>query len=278
MTNTRSTGLRSTSLIFSGVLAALLGCEPAPKPQTADSGSPTNQIGSQQPKQESESDKLQKADISILFIGNSHTYFYDMPTLVAQMIEHHHPEKKVYAKLLRVEFLEQVGNNPYYRKELESHPWNFVVLQAQKISMSGKYDYSKQEGIDFAKLAKSCGATVCFYSEWGREGVEGDGQTIEKIYDAMAQAAEVTLAPVGRAWDIALAEQPDLPLYSGDGNHQSTTGAFLTAAVFCGQLTGESPASLASFEHESLDLSTREFLAKAAAKALAPKAVGSNQP
>ncbi len=186
-------------------------------------------------------------------------------------MEHQHSEKKVYSKTVGVEFLEEVGNDPMYRKELESQPWNFVVLQAQKISMSGKYEYSKQEGIDFAKLAKSRGATVYFYSEWGRRGVDGDGATIEKIYESMAQAADVSLAPVGRAWDIALAEKPDLAMYAVDGNHQSEIGAFLTAAVFCGQLTGESPASLGAFDYQPIDKNTREFLASAAAKALTIK-------
>ncbi len=193
------------------------------------------------------------------------------------MMEHQHSEKKVYSKTVGVEFLEEVGNDPMYRKELESQPWNFVVLQAQKISMSGKYEYSKQEGIDFAKLAKSRGSAVYFYSEWGRRGVEGDGATIEKIYESMAQAADVSLAPVGRAWDIALAEKPDLAMYAVDGNHQSEIGAFLTAAVFCGQLTGESPASLGAFEYQPIDKSTREFLASAAAKALTIKDEDSKQ-
>jgi hypothetical protein len=86
----------------------------------------------------------------------------------------------------------------------------------------------------------------------------------------MARAAGVQVAPVGRAWDLALSRRPDLPLHSADGNHQSRLGAFLTACVLCGRLTGESPADLASFPYPGANEKDRRFLADAAAKALAP--------
>lgn len=213
-------------------------------------------------------EKQQTADIRILFIGNSHTQFHDVPKLVAQMIEHQKPKEKVYVRTLGVNFLDDIAANPAYKKELASQRWNFVVLQGQKISMSGKFDYSKKEGIDFAKLAQAHGATVYFFAEWGRKGIEGDGETIHKIYEAMAQTAKVSVAPVGRAWDLALGKQPDIPLYAADGNHESSQGAFLTAAVLCGQITGESPAVLESFDYRGLDKKNRVLLANAAATAL----------
>jgi len=61
-----------------------------------------------------------------------------------------------------------------------------------------------------------------------------------------------------------------LPLHAGDGNHQSPLGAFLTACVLVGRLTGESPAGLASFPYPETDEKDRKFLADAAAVALAP--------
>jgi hypothetical protein len=85
----------------------------------------------------------------------------------------------------------------------------------------------------------------------------------------MARDAGVRLAGVGRAWDIALAERAEMPLYDADGNHQSAAGAFLTAAFLCGKLTGESPAPLAAFPYPALADADRTFLADAAAKAVA---------
>jgi hypothetical protein len=151
---------------------------------------------------------------------------------------------------------------------LASRRWDFVILQAQKISMSGKYDYSTSEGIELAKRAKDGGATVLYFSEWGRAGVPDEGARTQKIYDQMAVEAGVGVAPVGRAWDIALGEQPDLPLHDKDGNHESADGAFLTACVLSGAITGKSPESLAGFDYPRLSDDVRAFLASAAARAL----------
>lgn len=218
---------------------------------------------------ESDPDKARSSDVSILFVGNSHTGSHDLPNLVCKMIQFQHPEKTTYSHVIGVAFLEDVARNPMVQDEIKSRPWKHVVLQAQKISVSGKQEYSRKEGIDIAKLAKGRGAAVVFYPEWGLKGVAGDGPRQEKVYIEMAREAGVTVAPVARAWDLALAARPELPLHDADGNHQSTTGAFLTACVLCGRITGESPAPLAGFPYPHVNEADRKFLAETAAKAIA---------
>ncbi len=255
------------------LLVSLVGCGPgkasAPLP-AANPGLPV--AGAAEPAgNHSDPAKVKSADVSALFIGNSHTLFHDIPDLVARMIRFRHPGKKVYTYTIGVSFLEEVARDPRAREEIDSRPWKFVILQAQKISMSGRYDYSKKEGIDFAQAAKARGATVFFYSEWGLKGVKGDGVRQEKIYQGMADAAGVRVARVGYAWDLALAKKPDLVLHASDGNHQSALGAFLTAALFYGLLTGESPATLAAFPYPGTDEDVRKLLATVAAGSLASK-------
>jgi hypothetical protein len=216
-------------------------------------------------------DQLRDADVSILFFGNSHTFMHDLPGLVRDLMIHANPgEKKVYVHLVTVGYLEDLATGPAGREALEAGPWKFVVLQAQKISMSGRYEYSRREGIDFAKLAKERGAQVVFFSEWGRKGIAADGERHEKVYREMAQAAGARVAAIGRAWDLALAERPDLALQAADGNHQSEVGAFLTACVLYGAVTGASPEALADFPYQGVQETDRAFLARTAARALAP--------
>ncbi len=247
--------------LFLAVSMLLSGCA---KPAPAISAKPMSDEHAAAPQR-------QDADVNALFIGNSHTGYHDLPELVGRLMEFSHPETSVLAVQFAIQFLEDAAQNPSCKAAIESRNWKYVILQAQKISMSGRYEYSTQEGIDLAKLAKSQGATVCYYSEWGRKGVADEGERTHKIYETMAKVAEVGVAPVGRAWDIALSERPDMKLHGPDGNHQSAIGAFLTACVLCGQLTGESPASLASFDYPGVNATDRKFLAEAAARALNPK-------
>ncbi len=215
--------------------------------------------------------QVKAADYSILFVGNSHTTAHDIPGLVAKMIRHRHPDKTVLTRTFGVMFLEDATNAPVIQDEVATRPWKQVVLQAQKISMSGKVDYSRAEGIGLAKAVKARGAEAVFYAEWGLQGKEGDGAKQEKVYLEMAEASGARVACVRRAWEKALAVQPDLPLYSGDGNHQAEPGAFVTAAVLFGVLTGESPTVLADFPYPNTDAATRKLLTDAAAEAVAVK-------
>ena len=129
--------------------------------------------------------KVRTADYSILFVGNSHTTMYDMPNLVCKMIRFRHPMKTTYSHTIPVAFLEDLARNPRSREEVEKRSWKYVVLQAQKISVSGKHNYSRTEGIDFAKFAKTRGAAVYFSPSGnsrtsratgrGAESIRGDG-------------------------------------------------------------------------------------------------------
>jgi hypothetical protein len=138
------------------------GCPRSPAPAVSSAG-------------RSDPEKVRSADVSILFVGNSHTSMHDVPKLVCDMIRFRHPDKTTYAHTLNVAFLEDVARDPRYRDEIESREWKFVVLQAQKISVSGKHDYSRAEGIEFARAAKARGATVYFFCEWGLKGVPDNG-------------------------------------------------------------------------------------------------------
>src|SRR5262249_37575121 len=123
-------------------------------------------------------------------------------------------------------------------------------------------------GIDYAKAAKDRGSQVIFFCEWGLKDVPGDGATQEKVYQELATASAARVAPIARAWDLALAERPEMPLHFSDGNHQSAVGAFLTGCVLFAEVTGESPMALAEFPYSAASDADRHFLAGIAAKAL----------
>jgi hypothetical protein len=268
-----------SNIAFIALVLLLAGCSQK-KPTGLDSAPQSDGAGGNGPApimavgvgpttDRSDLEKVRSADFSVLFVGNSHTYMHDLPGLVGKMIQHLHPGSTVYSHVLGVGFLEDASRNPRCREEIEQRPWKHVVLQAQKVSTSGRFDYSRKEGIDLARQARTRGAAVHFFSEWGLKGDPDNGPRHERIYQEMARAADARVAPVGRAWDLALSERPELALHGSDGNHQSEIGAFLTACVLAGRLSGKSPAPLASFPYPQVNEKDRKFLADAATKAVA---------
>jgi hypothetical protein len=208
--------------------------------------------------------EFQDADISVLYFGNSHTSLHDVPGRGERMILFRRPSKTCFTRYIPCGFLDDSNHRPDMLEAIQKHPWKYVVLQAQKISSSGKYRYSQKEGIALAKAAKDRGANVYYFSEWGRRDVPRDGVVQESIYQEMADAAGVHIAPVGRAWDLALERKPSLPLHDPDGNHQSSLGAFLTGCVFYGLFTDSDPLELVDFEYPIASKEDRRIMATAA--------------
>lgn len=244
------------AILLATLVALVAGCEPA------------GLAGEKTSVSISEAEKVRTADVSILFVGNSHTTMHDLPKLIGEMLRFRQPKKTYYSQVFEVGFLEDAVQDGRCKKLIESAPWKFLVLQAQKESRSGRFEYSTAEGIELAKLGKARGSTVCFYSEWGVKGVAGHGARIEKIYGKMAAASAAQVAPVGRAWELALSKQAKLELYSEDGNHQSALGAFLTACVLFAKITGEDSSTLAAFPYRA-SKADRKLLAEQAARAIA---------
>jgi hypothetical protein len=246
-------------IAFVMTLLAIVGCDSA-KPSVAPPVDGRSDL-----------DRVRAADDSVLFVGNSHTTHHDLPNLVAELIRHARPGRTVYTWVESVAFLEDVETNPHCRAEIDKRPWKHVVLQGQKISVSGRFEYSSAAGIEFARRAidGGAGADVIFYPEWGRAGVAGDGANQERVYREMAREAGAGVVPVARAWDAALAGRPELPLHAADGNHQSRVGAFLTACVLAARIADVDPAAFASYPDPAVGLEDRKYLTGVAARTLA---------
>jgi hypothetical protein len=200
------------------------------------------------------------ADISMLFMGNSHTSYNNLIGMVAAMVTTGRPQKTVAA----VEapgwmFLEERLNDRASRDVLASQNWTFVILQAQKYSTSGQFNYSTAEAKELIRLARERQAVPILFPEWPRRGVQ-ETQRIYDLHVSIAQEQAACVAPIGQAWDLALARHPSMTLHDPDGNHSAPAGAFLTALILYATMTGLSPLDLPHLPQFSIDAGTQEAL------------------
>lgn len=253
---------RYNLLVLTPLLMVLAGCGSSTRAERPETQPIWNvQIDAQ---------KLRAADMRVLFIGNSHSL--PMPELVTSMIQARQPGKSLYVHSVFTGSLDAAGNDQGTMDCVAGHPWTHVILQGQMFSMSGRHSYPRRGGIEIAMKAKTTGAKVCYLSEWGSRGVEGDGRQNERTYQMMAEAAGVHVAPVGRAWEMALAERPELVLHAGDGNHQNSHGAFLSGCVLYSQITGDDAGALGSVPYADVSAEDRTFLASIAAQVMKARA------
>lgn len=192
----------------------------------------------------------------ILFIGNSFTYFNDMPSIFSALCEGAGIPVQV----------ERVVKGGWYLSRYadpadEMHPaileaaqqeWDYVILQDQSFNPAGNKE-------DFLAAAKKlaalfpCRKKLVFYQTWAYEEgsvkLRDTGMTYEEMQkalrDAYRQAAEENNAlcvPAGDAFRLAHDQYyHKFALYRADAFHPSILGSYMIACTFFATLFGKSP-------------------------------------
>ena len=221
------------------------------------------------------------ADITILMMGNSHTSTNHLPETLAAMLRAGKPGKTVAVVVAPGSmFLEERFNHAPSIALLQSQPWSFVILQAQKYSTSGMFVYSTTEAEQLVRMARSMRAVPIMFPEWPRFGIP-ETATIYDLHASIAFKQPACVAPIGQAWDLSLMRNPGLTLHSGDGNHSAAPGAFLAALVLYATLTGGSPAALPTLPIQGIDANVQSELRNVATETVqttSPRKMCPNDP
>lgn len=185
--------------------------------------------------------------MKILFLGNSHTYFNDMPQLMAEMY------REVTGILPDITMLAYSGrgldwhNREYFaaRFNLLYGHYDFCIIQ-QKAHPFPDREITLKEGERLIRLCQSTGTVPVLYMTWAEKAKPENQQAMIDVYTELAQKTGAKLAPVGLIWQTIQQTYPDIELYWNDGEHASPYGDYLAAAAICCTLTGKSPLSLSS--------------------------------
>ena len=205
-------------------------------------------------------------EIALLFMGNSHTSANSLPQMVAAMVRAARPGRGVIA--IEAEnwmFLEERAMDLASLQLLRSRQWTFVVLQAQKYSSSGLFDYPIDGAVTLVRIARAQHATPILFPEWPRLGIP-ETQRIFDLHTSIARVEPACVPPLPQAWDAALARSPQLQLHADDGNHSAPAGAFLAALVIATTMTGMPPSQLPYLPAFPVDAATQALLRGVAAE------------
>lgn len=186
-----------------------------------------------------------------LTLGNSHSIAGGPFTHLEEMISERDPQRRATGKSWNAAFLDQFSDlEQLTRSATEWNP-QFVSLQGQKISSSGKYFYSTREAESIAKTLANEGITVLLFAEWGRIGNSEETHRIQKTYEEICVHAKdasngygtIEVVPVGIVWERVLGAHSTVALHDRDGNHSNALGAIVTSIAFYTWIFNEIPRS-----------------------------------
>lgn len=194
--------------------------------------------------------------LEILFIGNSYTFFNDMPGTFAKIAELGGHQVNVIS-LARGGFsLSRHAEDQLTLSTLKSQDWDFVVLQEKSDipAIPLARDESMFPSIrQLNNLVEEQGGETILFLTWGyRDGLPAAGLSDYKAmqtevaasYQTIGDELNVRVAPVGIAWENLLKRDPQLQLWMSDGSHPTPLGSFLTANVLYAVIFNESPLNI----------------------------------
>ncbi|MGX5173090.1 hypothetical protein ACUR5C_03575 [Aliikangiella sp. IMCC44653] len=219
-------------------------------------GSSNESESSPQPEE-----NLVAADFEILMLGNSHSAAYDLPNLIAKLIEQGLPTFTANAvRSPSISFLDERLNDGHTQALLESKDWTHVILQAQKYSTTGLNWYSTEAAEEWVRRVNAQQAKPIMFPEWARKGNTTEGIRIHEKHLYIASRESTCVAPIGLAWEEAGRLYPSLNLHADDGNHANLTGALLTAMVLYQVITMQPADELGPIEDIAVDTATQAIL------------------
>jgi hypothetical protein len=161
--------------------------------------------------------------LRVLFIGNSLTFWTDIPKRVAAVAAATGRKSRIEMVAFPSFSLEDHWRDGRALEAIKKG-WDVVVLQ-QGTSAT---DEGRKELIDdarrFAKPIRDAGAKPALYQVWPLADRPKEFPAVIESYRQAAKEVDGLLIPAGEAWLRALNKDPRLKLY-GDGIHPSSFGS-----------------------------------------------------
>ncbi len=182
--------------------------------------------------------------VSILFIGNSFSYYHSLPKLIAHFARVSGCGNLVVDGIFRGgATLKMLWDDSRKLKKLRSKTWDYVVLQER-----GRLGGTAKDGVvhvgrprvffsyatRFDKAIKKINAKTILYCPPAFLGIglPGDAKKLNAAYAALARKLRAFMIPSGVAFALAAKKRPEMNLYEPDGHHPNPLGTYLIASLF----------------------------------------------
>jgi len=191
----------------------------------------------------------QLAGKSVLFVGNSFTYYNNgvhdhLRDLLAAASSDDTPQP--YLRIMTISggtLAEHAGG---LRQRLDEQRWNIVVLQGYSNGpiTPGKAEPFRESARTYVREIREHGAEPMFFMTWAYTDMPEMTAQLDAAYTGIGAELGAPVIPVGRAFARALAQRPDLTLIIEDKKHPTLAGTYLAACTFYAALQHESPEGL----------------------------------
>jgi hypothetical protein len=182
----------------------------------------------------------------VLFVGNSFTYFFNLPQVVNAMAETQGVAIETRQSTVGGSNLEQHWKGEkgtQTRRLLEEGDWDYVVFNNHSRSAIDTPDSFMEYGRKFADLVREKGAEPVFMLTWAYDSNPLMQPRITALHEQLAAETRAGIVPCGPLFAAARQWRPDLDLFFDD-KHPSANGTYLLGLAFYKYFTGRATAGI----------------------------------
>ena len=184
-----------------------------------------------------------QTETRVLFIGNSLTYWNNLPLLVEAMAQ----AKSIPLRCEMVAYADASLEDHWSLKtqeKLSGGGFKYVVLQQGPSSLIESRQNLRLWAKRFGEEVRAAGGTPALLMVWPDRSRRAFFPHVHDSYQLASEDVNGIFLPAGEAWQAAWKRDAGLGLYGPDGFHPSTLGTYAAAAAVFASLTNSSPLGL----------------------------------
>jgi hypothetical protein len=187
----------------------------------------------------------------VLLVGNSLTYFNDLPGMVQGLANSAGLDWEIHSVTLGGASLDDHIQEGTAVRFLADEHWDFVVLQQGPSTQPDSRANLRHGVASFRPLVEQAGGRVALYqvwpdSTWSADRFVADFDRVRDSYALAARDADGIFLPAGEAWRTAWSSYPQFHFYGPDAFHPSADGSYLAALTIVAGLSGKSVVGLST--------------------------------
>ena len=181
--------------------------------------------------------------LHVLFIGNSYTYYNELPWLLERISAGEAKPTRTHAVTMSGATLRQHWESGAALKAMNVDSYDYVVLQEQSLTPVSAFERMREYAASLDEEIRRTGAKTVLFQTWAPRSSPELQDPISTAYFRIGRELNARVARVGDAWRSAMLRRPDLQL-SNDSSHPTLAGSYLAACVFYSLFYGKSPEGL----------------------------------
>lgn len=168
--------------------------------------------------------------LRLLFIGNSHTYFNDMPEKVTRRFRNDGYDCETVMLAHGKWHLKEHAAEPDVRFNILYGHYDYVILQEYGHPFGPEEDYFEAVR-KINEWIREAGSRPVIYMTWAKKDMPENQPRMNAAGRRIAEEIGALLAPVGEYWWDYAKAHPETEMYKRDGSHASDAAHELAAQI-----------------------------------------------